>query len=246
MKKYEEYKFKIQAYTPDTLPMERCASYMAELANMLGETPYVHFVKITKGCTQLVHKIDIEAIPKIMGNTEAVKNGTASEPKMKAYRRLNVMLREDNGTGVYVKGRDKIIRFPGKEEKIIQLPSVQQRGIIDGELIRLGGIRDIVPITLGIEGKEIPGYFAKREIAKQLAKFLFEPVRLYGEGRWERSEDGTWKVGHFVVDHFIVLEQSSLTETVATLREIAQKGSWGDNAVNELLLDRNSDNGEVN
>ena len=187
MKKWEEYKFKIEAYTPDTLPMAKCASYLAELANILGETPYVHFVKVAPGSAQLVHKIDKEAIPKVRERVMAIAKGEGAVAEMSAYRRINKMLLEDNATAVLVKGKADILRFPGKEEEKLKYTSIQQQGEIEGEVIRIGGKQEMVPILLSVEGREIAGCHANRRIAKELAKNLFEPVRLFGEGRWDRG-----------------------------------------------------------
>lgn len=240
MEKWEEYKFKIEAYTPDTLPMSRCASYMAELADMLGEYPYVHFVRLEAGSNIMVHRIDVEAVPKVKERTQAVKRGEGTVTEMRAYRRLNSMLREDNGKGVLLGTHDvEIIQFPGKEEEKIRFTSVHQYGKIDGEVIRIGGSKEIVPILLAVEGREISGCHAKRGIAKELAKNLFEPVRLYGEGRWDRNEEGEWNLASFYVDRFDILEESTLSKTVIALRGL--QGEWGENALHELLESRHSE-----
>jgi hypothetical protein len=237
MQKYKEYKFKIEAYTPDTLPMARCASYLAELATILGETASVHFVRVASGCAQLVHRVDLEAEPKVKEHARAVANGTGTDNQMRAYRRVNRMLLEDNGTGSLVQGKAKILQFPGKKEEFLNFSSVQQQGEIDGEVIRVGGSKDIVPILLEVEGREISGCHAKRNIAKDLAKNLFEPVRLFGEGKWDRNVDGEWKLIEFTVDRFDVLEESALSKTVIALRGL--KGDWGKDSFCELLESRN-------
>lgn len=237
MKNWKEYKFRIDAYTPDTLPMERCAKYLAELANMLGETPHVHFVRLEAGSTTLIHKIDSEFIPKVQERTTAVKQNKGTVVEMRAYRRLNAMLKEDNGTGVYLEENDaEIIKFPGKEYEMLEFNSVQQQGEVDGEVIRIGGSKEIVPIMLEVEGREISGFHAKRVIAKELAKNLFEPVRLYGEGKWNRNADGEWNLNYFMVDRFDVLQESTLSKTVIALRGL--KGEWDKNSLNELLESR--------
>lgn len=38
------YRFKIDAYSPDTMPMARLAQYMGELAVLLGEREAVHSI----------------------------------------------------------------------------------------------------------------------------------------------------------------------------------------------------------
>jgi hypothetical protein len=62
-----EYRFKITAYTPATIPMARLAEYMAELAVVLGEEEHVHFVRLQKGSTVLVHNIENEIFCKLTG-----------------------------------------------------------------------------------------------------------------------------------------------------------------------------------
>ena len=237
--RWELYKFKIDAYTPDTLPMARCASYLVELANILGEFPYVHFIRVATGSTQLAYKVDKEAAPKVKERLVAIKKRTAASVEMGAYRRINKMLTEDNGTGDLMKGRSQILHFPGKKEDKLEFTSIWQAGEIDGEVIRVGGSKEVVPILLSSEGKEMSGFHAKRSTAKELGRYLFEPVRLFGEGRWERDSDGVWNLITFNVDRFEVLEESPLSKTVLALRGL--KGEWKKNALSELLESRHSE-----
>ena len=53
-----EYLFKIEAFTPETMPMARLAKYLTELAAILGESKSVHLIRIESGSTALVHKIE--------------------------------------------------------------------------------------------------------------------------------------------------------------------------------------------
>ena len=57
----KEFRFKINAYTPKTIPMLRLAQYMADIASLLGEPTMVHFVKLEEGSTVLVQRVDAEA-----------------------------------------------------------------------------------------------------------------------------------------------------------------------------------------
>lgn len=41
-----EYRFQIDAYTPETITMARLAEYMTYLAQVLGETASVHFDRL--------------------------------------------------------------------------------------------------------------------------------------------------------------------------------------------------------
>ena len=119
-----------------------------------------------------------------------------------------------------------------------KLVSIQQSGEIDGEIIRIGGSKEVVHITLSINGKETSGINAKRKIAKDMGKYLFEQVRLFGNGRWERDDDGIWNLSSFNVDRFEVLDESSLSQTILDLREL--KGEWKEDALSEILESRHS------
>ncbi len=96
----EEYRFKIDAFTPDTLPMARLAEYMASLAELLGEPTAVHFKKLEAGSTILVQRIDREAVPKVRQRTSAVRRGDASQDATRAFKAINKLLRDDNASGV--------------------------------------------------------------------------------------------------------------------------------------------------
>ena len=72
-----EYQFKIDAYTPETIPMARLSEYMGQLALLLGEPAAVHFRKLTRGSTVLNAKIDREAAPKVRDRVVRVRAADA-------------------------------------------------------------------------------------------------------------------------------------------------------------------------
>ena len=79
MAQRQEYRFKIDAFTPETLPMARLAEYMAELATLLGTQERVHFVRLEGGSTTLVQEIEYEAIPKVRERLNGIKTRSAPE-----------------------------------------------------------------------------------------------------------------------------------------------------------------------
>lgn len=238
MKKGKYYKFRIDAFTPETLPLSRCADYLHELANIFGESSHVHFVKIIEGSTQLVNKVEYEAIPKVDKRITAIENKTAPSSDIKAYDKINKMLIEDNGTGAIIRDGAKILKFRGKKEDIIKPMTIQQSGELIGEVNRIGGSRDIVHITLNSEDNDISNINVSRNTAKDLGKHLFEQVKLYGNGKWERNIEGVWHLINFTVDSFEILEDIPLSQTVLELRGL--KGEWGKDALSEILESRKS------
>lgn len=219
-----EYRFWIRdAFTRETLPMVRLAEYMADLANILGERAHVHFVRLDPGSVGLVSTIDNPSVPVVSERVRGVRNGTAPPDAMAAYRSINKRLRQDNGIGVLQdEAGAEVIEFPGREtEQPLEFGAFIQMGSLDGRIIKIGGRGDIVPVHLQTADRIFPKCQATREVAKTLARYLFDyELRLYGEGRWYRTEDGDWKLLRFTVSNFDVLRDEPLGTVVARLRDI--------------------------
>ena len=229
-----EYRLKINAFSPETIPMSRLAEYMRELSQMLGEENAVHFRKLERGSTVLVQRVDHEAIPKIRERVAAVRRGEGPREALRAYGAINRLLRDDNAAAV-LRERKRgavVIRFPGVEEAQEKFPSVRQHGAIDGRVMRVGGEDETQPIWLESEGKKIVGCYTTRTIAKELAKRFNEPVRLFGRGRWSRDSDGNWSLIDFKIETFEPLEDVPLVDAIAHLRAIPTE--WDDDAYAEL------------
>lgn len=242
----DEFRFKIEAYTPDTMPMARLAEYLSELATILGEEGSVHLLRIEPGSTALVHRIEREAIPKVQARAKSVVRGEGPAEAQRAYRNVNRYLREDNAKAVFRKGirGRRIIEFPGAEDAEDEFPSVSQAGSLSGEVLRVGGSQDRVPVLMESEGELIAGCHANRQVAKALARHLFESVILHGIGHWMRDDEGLWNLRHFRIDSFEPQEAGSLSEALTKLRSIS--GDLGDAAYSDVkALRRGSLNGAM-
>jgi hypothetical protein len=245
----DEFRLKIEAYTPETMPMERLAAYLSELAEMLGEGKSVHFVRLEPGSTSIIHKIEREAVPKVKARTNSLRRGIGPRDSVRAYRKINKMLREDNGSAVWKdeKTAADIIIFPGRDDAEEQVNGITQRSSIDGEVVRIGGMQNIVPIMLKYEQDELTGFsgcWASKSVAKDLAKRLFEPVRLFGTGKWNRNDEGIWKLDVFRVDSFEALKIDPLSVAINELRSI--QGGWESSSYEELAYLRGGIEGQAN
>lgn len=77
------YRFVIdESFTPDTLAMWRLAEYMTDIADLLGEKPYVHFVQIDGAV--LVQDVEHEAYPKVSTRVHDLKRGEGSPDARRA------------------------------------------------------------------------------------------------------------------------------------------------------------------
>lgn len=218
-----EYAFKIDAYTPDTLPMARLAEYMADLARLLGETADVHFVRLDEGSAKLIHRIEGTAVPKVRERVRRAHRGDGPLEAVRAIRGINKLLREDNGTGVLIEGRGaEIIRFPGREEAAEDFfVTMTEEGSLDGTVVRVGGLQEWVPVHLEESQGRVQTVLSKRSMAKTLAAHLWTGrVRVHGEGTWLRGFGGKWTLDRFYVHGFDVLDDTPLGEVVAQLREV--------------------------
>ena len=193
-----------------------------------------------------LHRIEREAIPKVRDRVSNVRRGEGPREALRAYKTINRFLRDDNAVGFLQDKKSKavIIRFPGVEEAEEKFPSVRQHGSVDGIVIRVGGADETVPIWLEAGGKQITHCYTTRTIAKQLGAKLFEPVRLFGRGRWGRDSEGTWSLIEFKIEGFEALHEVSLSGALAELRAIPTE--WSDDAYKELGMIRHGPGGKRN
>jgi hypothetical protein len=223
--------FKIDGFTPETLPMERLASYMSELAALFSNSERVHFDKVKKGSALLQAWVEAPAAPKIRQRVSVADSPDAPEDVARAYRNLNQMLREDNSTGVLRRPKGTaILKFPGKNAPIIQTFKVVEAGTIEGQIIRIGGIDETVPIWISDRERNVikSCHTRNRQTAKELAKYYLGPyIRLEGTGKWIRNQDEKWELEEFTVNSFEVLDDVPLSDAVEAVRAVK------DNAWNE-------------
>lgn len=223
MEKYEVYQFKVDAFTPETLPMARLAAYLAQLASLFGNPERVHFDKLKKGSAIVQTKVETTAVPKIDMRLRQAGALDAPEDVAKTYGTLNKMLREDNASGLLRKPKGAtIIRFPGKKAPVAETIRVVEAGSLEGILIRVGGTDETLPVWLqDIDGSIRYCNTRDKQIARQLAAYYLGPsVRVHGSGRWFRNQDEKWDLEEFTIASFEALSEHKLVETVQTIRQI--------------------------
>jgi hypothetical protein len=227
MPKLKELRFKIDGFTPLTLPMARLAEYLKDLSALLGNDEFVHFIKVAKGSAALVHVIDEPEAPKVKERIMLAKSDNPPADVWRAYTALNEKLKAD-----HVKGRilddtgARLLEFPGvKTEQPVTYGPFSQQGTIEGVLIKIGGRDETVPVHIE-DGTRSYTLNASREMARKLAPHLFgKPIRLHGMGRWYRDEDGTWELQWFNISSFEELDDDALPVVINRLREI-QGNNW--------------------
>jgi hypothetical protein len=221
-----KFKFYIDAYSPEDMPMAKLAQYMADFAELLGKDHAVHFLTLERGSTTIVSRVEREDVPKVTGRLLEIRSGSASKETLKLVAEIDNRLANDNAIGrILEEGRDgstaELIAFAGRNRpKPAVYGPFTQEGHLDGILISVGGKDETVPVRL-LNGETIySNCDTTRTIARDLGHHLFEPVRVHGAGRWRREADGQWTLIRFRIHGFIVLDKGTLRDAVAALRAV--------------------------
>lgn len=221
------YTFRIDAYSPETIPMARLAEYMAVLATMFGERDKVHFKELKGGSTRLLTRVEREAAPKVRDNVNNASTGDGRPEAAKAYKQANEMLRKDNAAGTLDRDGSNILVFPGwKLAKPPKLGPFNQGIQKSGVLVRVGGMDKSAHAMIEDADGATWSFEVTRELAMELAHHLFgKPIRLTGTGRFFRDEEGEWQCSVLRATDFHELNSDALSDVVGRIRRLPQ-GTW--------------------
>ena len=225
-RKNREYRFKIDAFSPTTIPMSRLAEYVSDLAKMFGNNNSVHLLKIEEGSTVPLVMVEWEAEPKVRDRIKAIKSREAPEDALQAAKDIDRRLLQDNAKAVLADpAGNNIFRFPGRENATkMEFGPVSQAGFFQGVPIKVGGENDPVPVHLE-DGKDKHIVLARRSLAKDIAQHLFTSVvRVEGTGRWIRHTDGEWEMLSFHATSFKLIEDADIRKNISELRKVP--GEW--------------------
>lgn len=220
-----ELEFRIDGWTPATIPQARLGEYLVEVAKLYGEATSVHFDGLRKGSCVLRSRVEGPAIPKVERRLMEVRSGLAPRDAIDAFRRLDDMLSSDNSSGT-LRSRtgeaEIVIPFPGaRRPRSPEFIGVREEGSLEGELIRIGGRDRSVHVTLQSGNATHSGIETDRDMARRLAPFIFGPtIRLNGTGTWTRSTEGLWVLARFVVSSFDEIGEASLADALDGIRAI--------------------------
>jgi len=226
----ERLHFRIDSFTPDTLPMARLAEYLAHLSALYGQNDSVHFERLRKGSAIVQVTIEEPAFPKVFQRLQSVRTGDPDPEAQKAFRSIDKLLRADNAVGVITRGgKAKILEFPGRKLPVADPITIYQPTTLDGVVIRIGGRDDTIPAAV----RDLEGTVYKCEIrgvaqAKELSRyFLAETLRLSGNGKWSRTSAGNWELESLVIQSFEVLDEAKLHDVIEALRKV-KNNAWGE------------------
>jgi hypothetical protein len=236
MDKDKQHRFKIDVFTPETLPMERLAEYMLCFAKLLGETEHVHFVEVERGSAILLARTERIAVPKVMSRLAEAARGQGDPAALKALQELDNMLANDNAVGqLFDDDGAEIIAFQGRDRpKPLEHGPFREDGVLEGVVIKIGGKGETVPIWLQ-DNERIQRCGARRSLARQLARHYDGGLlRVSGSGSWIRLAAGAWIMRSFEIKSFVLLDDAPLADVIKRLQNVAG-ADWGDDPETELM-----------
>ena len=239
-----EYKFIIDVFKLNTIPMARLAEYMADLARLLGSEAQVHFDRLEEGSLVLVQTIEPSAYPTVQGRIRALEAGMPDEDLRKAYEALDLKLQKDKAKAKLLPPKSaQIIEFQGRDRpQPMTYGPFSEEGTLQGQLINIGGKDASKHLSIQDGPVTYSGLKTTEDMARELRHHTFDYVRVNGTGRWLRLEDGTWKLQGFNVRSFEILSDEPLANVVAKLRKVPGN-QWTDRVdpIGELLNLRGDD-----
>ncbi len=222
MKPQTTYDFILDKWTPQTLPMARFCQYLEQLVLLFGNKEAVHFDALRAGSAIQQISVDAVALPQVQARVSLLGQADAPGDIKKIQRAINRMLQEDDCSATLkVKGEATVWQFLGHKMPLTEEVVVHEAGQLDGEVIRVGGKDDSVPVWLKDCNGSIYKCTANKSLARELAQWLFGPVlRVSGNTKWRRNAEQVWLLEEFIIKTVEPLDQDDLISVVAQLRAV--------------------------
>lgn len=241
MADFEEFSFVIPAFSPETMPLDRLIEYLQQISVVIGDPANMHLISIEKSSTAPRFRVPKRAALEAKERAARVYRGEATKDQTRAYDRLRRMVRRDapgaTRPAILSSARAVILEIHAAPDDSGALSGIRQMTLLDGLLISIGGVGDAASIRLqSLDGQIISGITAPRGLAKEMAKLIYEPLRISGPGLWGRSEEGVWGLEKMQVQSYELLEDDSLSHVFAELRDLDV--NWPEGAAHKLAVER--------
>ncbi|MDA0369724.1 MAG: hypothetical protein O2995_15195, partial [Proteobacteria bacterium] len=227
------YTFKIEDFTPKSMPFGRLVEYYSEIKRMLGVADNLHLVNVIESSHGSAFAIDHNHEAALVKRMSALKDGTAPKSAVRAQNTLNAMLKEDGTSGIfYDSSRDNVVNFPGKLSADGTRIQIRDSATFTGELYHIAGTKDDAKIRISTDAYGVVFCTTTRDIAKALRDFLFEDVKVSGRGVWTKGENGAWDIDDFSITDFAPVTRENLRKAVDRIR--ARGIDWPSDTLKEL------------
>jgi hypothetical protein len=228
-----QYTFKIEGFTPETMPFGRLIDYYAQLKQMLGLSEHLHLVSVFKSSHGSCLAVDGAVQRRIDERLLKIKDGSAPKHALRARDQINFMLKEDGASAeFYGPDRINVVPFLGKKSDDDAIYRICDKAIISGEVHQIAVSKNDVKLRVATETFGVVYCLAPRHMAVALRDFLDEKITITGRGTWKRMTDGAWTVNDVTITDFQPVPKGSLRETIDKLRLLDV--DWPEDVLGEI------------
>lgn len=227
-----QYIFKIDGFTPETMPFGRLIDYYAQLKQVLGLPEHLHLVSIFKSSHGTCLAVDSEARKRVDERLLKIRDGSAPKTALRARDQINFMLQED-GTSAEFFGPDRgnVIPFPGMRADEDVIFSVSDQAVFSGEVYHIAVYKNDVKLRVATDSFGVVFCVAPRKMGIELRAFLDESLQITGRGTWKRTSDGVWTVNDVTITDFQPV-QKTLREAIDSLRALNM--DWPEDVLGDI------------
>lgn len=215
-----QYELHVLGTSKKTLSLDDFADLAKRLADLLGEQHRVHFGALKNGSARILAKVEQSARQDVVVQLAKMRQADTSSKITK----LNDYLGSKGWRGELKNAEGSvIIAFPGTpQKKPEQVQTVYQPDSLIGQVIKIGGRDDTVPMTLKTpDGAFVDVNVKGRDEARKLAQHLFGgDIKINGNATWTRDEEGQWTCSAMEVLSFEETDSTPLVDLFETLRRV--------------------------
>jgi hypothetical protein len=231
----------IEGVNIDKLPLEDIGAYLSDFADLIGRDSEPRYQGIKRGSLTLLARVPMDREIDVKTRGFLLRTGDAPEDAVRARERISKRLGANKARRATVldSSNSRVVEIPVERPsaELVSIPSFERSGFLQGRIIRIGGKQETVPVELQDTDGHVYQCRAKREIARRLAKEMFDrTVRVHGRGRWTRDSGGTWYVDNFQISSFDLLDDEPLIEVINEIRKIP--APWRDAEDSDREIDR--------
>lgn len=209
--------------SPENIDINKVGKILQSMFAMLNGNKDIHFNNITKGSACLNFSVKEEEIQEIRNEIYNVSNGGGTKKQIKAKNEIfSIFKKMDVTTADFCedKPNSNIISFYNIKNARAKKTSIEEYGAISGELIRVGGKDNTIPVHIKNSDK-VYCCNTTKSIAKKLGNYLYKNIKVKGNGKWIVDGNGRWILNEFAIDDFDVLnEDESIFNVIDKIKNI--------------------------
>jgi len=217
----ETLHFTVEGPFGSLLTLGRLSLYLRDLSALSGDPAGVRITALTTDPLVLTLTAEPSAMNRLRQRLAAIRRGDAKPEAVDAFRALDTRLAADRCKAVLSSERaGELFCFLGRDRPDpLVFGMVAAADALTGILIRIGGKReDIVPVHLR-DGETTHFCSTNETVALSLAPhYRLSTLRVFGQGRWQRSAQGRWSMDRFFIDGFEVMDDRPAPAILAQLR----------------------------